>query len=95
MRPKHLFLICISLVYFNPSSQAQILKKIKDKVNKTLNNSDTSSSDNDEDKSSPDKNQRNNSSAAAPVEDDSKSVKWCDGLSATGGGSGFGSSGMV
>ena len=88
MRPKHLFLICISLVYFNPSSQAQILKKIKDKVNKTLNNSDTSSSDNDEDKSSSDKNQRNNSSAAAPVEDDSKSVKWCDGLSATGGGSG-------
>lgn len=89
MRPKHLFLILISLVYFNQSSQAQILKKIKNKVNKTLNNNDTSSSDNaEEDKSSTETSKKNNSSTASPAEEDNKSVKWCDGLDATGGGSG-------
>jgi len=63
-----------------------LLKKIKNKVNKTVSNSGSSSEKTEEEKTSSEKKGDNNSSTAANDED-SKSVKWCEGLDATGGGS--------
>jgi hypothetical protein len=67
MRPKPL-LICIALVCLAISSQAQLLKKVKDKVNKTLSAGDKSIEKTEEDKTS---------------SGDDKTVKWCEGLDAT------------
>jgi len=86
MKPKHLPLICISLVFLSHASQAQLLKKIKNKVNKTVSNSGSSSEKTEEEKTTSEKKGENDSSTAA-TDEGSKSVKWCEGLDATGGGS--------
>jgi hypothetical protein len=78
MNFKYILLPCILFVCLNTPLQAQLLKKIKEKANKTLgnNNSDT------------DKAQENNSSSDNNNEkekDNNKGVKWCDTVSVTGG----------
>lgn len=87
MNLKHLFLISISLVWLNQSSQAQLLKKIKDKVNKTIN-SDSGSEKKEENKTSSENTTTNSSSGSSSNEE--KNPAWCDGLDASGGGSGAG-----
>jgi len=79
-------LVCTLLVCLCLSSQAQVLKKLKSKVNKTLNNS-SSPEKTEEDNSSSASSGSNNSSNASASED-ANSAKWCEGLDATGGGSG-------
>lgn len=86
MLPKHLLLACFSFVCLNQSSQAQLLKKIKDKVNKTINNEKSGSEKEEENKTSSD-----NSSSNTTKDEDHKSSKWCDGLEAAVSGSGTGS----
>jgi len=86
MRTKPLMLVCTLLVCLCLSSQAQVLKKLKSKVNKTLNNS-SSPEKTEEDNSSSASSGSNNSSNASASED-ANSAKWCEGLDATGGGSG-------
>ena len=70
MRTKLLFLCCISLLCLTVTSKAQLLKKVKDKVSKTI------------------------SGASATSTDDDTKAKWCDGLEATGGSGGAGTSSL-
>lgn len=78
MKPKYILLPCILFVCLATPSQAQILKKLKDKVNKTLNN-DSNADNSQEDKSSP---------AQEQEKEKDKGVKWCDTLAVTGSGAG-------
>lgn len=80
----------MSLVCLNQSTQAQILKKIKDKVNKTINNSTSGSEKEGEDSSASGSSSTSNRSDNASRNDDANSVKWCDGLEVTGTGAGGG-----
>lgn len=82
MTPKPLLLICAAFVCSASSTQAQLLKKVKDKVNKTINGGDKSTENKDDDSSSSD-NSRNNGTPAS--NDNDKSAKWCEGLDASGG----------
>ena len=85
MRFKPQLLICISLVCLVNSSRAQLLKKVKDKVNKTLNSGDKDAEKKEDEKTGAQNSPSDNSTTASV--DDGKSAKWCDGLDA-GGGSG-------
>lgn len=76
MKSKYILLPFVLFVCLGTSSQAQLLKKIKGKVNKTI------SSDIDDDKS-----QENKSSSDNDKEND-KGVKWCDTVTVTGSGTG-------
>src|SRR5690606_2033389 len=67
---------CILLACFVNSSQAQVLKKLKDKVNKALSNDSGADNSREEAKSS----------SAEKQEKDG--VKWCDTISVAGSGSG-------
>lgn len=77
MSLKYILFPCILLACFTTSSQAQVLKKLKDKVNKTLNNDNGADNSREEAKSSP-----------AEVPEKDAGVKWCDTISVAGGGSG-------
>jgi hypothetical protein len=90
MRTKPLLLICILLLCLTVTTNAQLLKKVKDKVSKTLNSGDKNSDKAEEEKSSSETS-RNSNSSATSAEDDTK-AKWCDGLAATGGSGGAGTS---
>lgn len=70
MRPAILLLTCILLGTVTPT-QAQLLKKLKEKVNKTINNTSDSESKSDESSSG------NESSSGQPSKNDN-SAKWCD-----------------
>jgi hypothetical protein len=90
MTPKPLLMITAALLCLSYSSQAQLLKKVKDKVNKTINGDDKST-DKKEDANSSSDNTSSSSRSTAPADDDSKNAKWCDGLDAPGGSGGSGS----
>jgi len=87
MRPRPLLLMCTALVCLATPSQAQLLKKVKDKVNQKLGGGDKNTEKTEEEKSSSDKSQNNNVSSASSS-NDSKSAKWCEGLGESGTGSG-------
>lgn len=90
MTPKPLLLICAALLCLTHSSRAQLLKKVKDKVNKTING-DKNTDKKEDDKSSSETSSENNNSnknSTPSTDDDSKTAKWCDGLDATAGSSG-------
>jgi hypothetical protein len=70
MRPAFLLLSCFLVLSITPT-QAQLLKKLKDKVNKTLNNSSDSDSKSDESSTS-------NESSASREKQSDNSAKWCD-----------------
>jgi hypothetical protein len=76
MRPAMLLLSCIILGTVTPS-QAQLLKKIKDKVNKTINNTTDSDSKSDESSSNNESSTNKASSSSQPSRNDN-SAKWCD-----------------
>lgn len=75
MKSNYILLSCILFVCLGTPLQAQLLKKIKEKANKTLNNGDN------------DKSQEKKSSSDVEQEKD-KGVKWCDTVSVTGSGTG-------
>ena len=77
MKSKYILFLCMLLACFATSSQAQILKKIKDKVNKTLNNDGGADNSREEAKSSP-----------AEEQEKDAGVQWCDTIAVAGGGSG-------
>lgn len=81
-----MLLICAATLCFTYSSQAQLLKKVKDKVNKTINGGDKNTDKKEDDNTSSDNSR--SSAVSTPANDDSKSAKWCDGLEATSGSSG-------
>lgn len=89
MQPKYLFAACFSLLLVSQSSEAQLLKKIKDKVNKTVGK-DTDADKKEEEKASSGGNSTTNAStnstntSSAPAQHD-KNPKWCEGLEASGG----------
>lgn len=89
MQPKYLFAACFSLLLVSQSSEAQLLKKIKDKVNKTVGK-DTDTDKKEEEKASSDGNSTSNAStnntttSSAPMQQE-KNPKWCEGLEASGG----------
>lgn len=99
MTPKHLIAIGCALLCLTQSTEAQLLKKIKDKVNKTINNDDKKEEQKESDDSSTNSNSNNSSSSSNNSSGNSssnrsdektKGAKWCDGLETAGGGSGSG-----
>lgn len=84
MLPKPLLLACLSLVFFSPLTQGQILKKIKDKVNKTINNNTSGSEKSEADNSSTDSGSSNSNNSVSRNED-AADAKWCDALTTNGG----------
>jgi hypothetical protein len=90
MTPKPLLLICGALLCLTYSSRAQLLKKVKDKVNKTISGGDKNSDKKEDDSASSDNN--NSTPASTSPDDNPKSAKWCEGLDAN---SGSGSSGTT
>lgn len=77
MKSRYLLLTCTIAVCGYVPSQAQLLKKIKDKVNKTINNS-TGETEKSQDNAGSD-----NASSVQEKEND-KSVKWCDTVTVNG-----------
>ena len=69
MKPSLVLLSCIALACIGTPSQAQLLKKLKDKVNKTLGN-----------ESNADQSQDNNN-ASGKEKEDNNTAKWCDTIS--------------
>src|SRR5687767_14663540 len=76
MRPQHLLLIiCIALI--NVPVQGQFIKKLKNKVNKAINN-ETSSDKAESGSDSGDGEARSNNSTSSSKPEDDKKVSWCD-----------------
>jgi hypothetical protein len=75
MRPQYLLLI-IFIALTNSQVQGQLIKKLKNKVNKAINNE--TSSGNADSSSESGSSQSSNNSTSSTKPDDEKKVSWCD-----------------
>ena len=82
MRPQYLLLI-IFIALTSSQVQGQLIKKLKDKVNKAINN-ETSSGNADSSSESGSGQASNNSTSSTKAEDEKK-VSWCDTMTAVDG----------